>query len=77
MKIPQLHIGHTNIADALTSVTAIIGLTAAMIWNIVWLDALGAIISSFVIIKWSVGLLKDSGKVLLDINSSSHEHNVL
>lgn len=55
------------IADALTSVTAIVGITGAMIWNIVWLDALGAIISSFVIIKWSVGLLKDSGKVLLDI----------
>ena len=56
------------IADALTSVTAIVGITGAMIWNIVWLDALGAIISSFVIIKWSVGLLKDSGKALLDIH---------
>jgi cation diffusion facilitator family transporter len=55
------------IADALTSVTAIIGLTAAMIWDIVWLDSLGAIISSVVIIKWSIGLLKDSGKILLDI----------
>ena len=42
------------LADALTSVTAIVGLTAAMLWNIVWLDALGAIISSFVIISWSV-----------------------
>jgi cation diffusion facilitator family transporter len=56
------------IADALTSVTAIIGLTAAMIWNIIWFDALGAIISSFVIIRWSIGLLRDSGKVLLDLN---------
>jgi cation diffusion facilitator family transporter len=55
------------IADALTSVTAIVGLTGAMLYDIVWLDALGAIISSFVIIRWSVGLLKDSGKVLLDI----------
>jgi cation diffusion facilitator family transporter len=55
------------IADALTSVTAILGLTGAMLFQIVWLDALGAIISSFVIIKWSVGLLKDSGKILLDI----------
>jgi cation diffusion facilitator family transporter len=55
------------IADALTSITAILGLTAAMIWNIIWFDALGAIISSFVIIRWSIGLLKDSGKVLLDI----------
>ncbi|HCC30994.1 MAG TPA: cation transporter, partial [Marinilabiliales bacterium] len=63
IKAAYLHV----IADALTSVTAIIGLTAAMIWNIVWLDALGAIISSFVIIKWSVGLLKESGKVLLDL----------
>ena len=56
------------IADALTSVTAIIGLIGAMLWNIVWLDALGAIISSFVIIRWSVNLLKDSGRVLLDID---------
>jgi cation diffusion facilitator family transporter len=63
IKAAYLHV----IADALTSVTAIIGLTAAMIWNIVWLDALGAIISSFVIIRWSVTLLKDSGKVLLEI----------
>ena len=62
IKAAYLHV----IADALTSVTAILGLTAAMIWNIVWLDALGAIISSFVIIKWSVGLLKESGKTLLN-----------
>lgn len=68
IKSAYLHV----ISDALTSVTAIFGLTAAMIWNIVWLDALGAIISSLVIIKWSIGLLKDSGKVLLDIK---HTHN--
>ena len=59
------------IADALNSITAIVGLTAAMIYDIVWLDALGAIISSFVIIRWSVGLLKDSGKVLLDIKKGA------
>lgn len=63
LKAAYLHV----LADTLTSVTAIIGLTCAMIWNIVWLDALGAIISSFVIIRWSVGLLKDSGKELLDL----------
>ena len=57
------------IADALTSITAIIGLTAALIWDIVWFDALGGILSSFVIIKWSVSLMKDSGEVLLNINS--------
>lgn len=56
------------LADALTSLTAIVGLSAAMIWNIVWFDSLGATIGSFVIIRWSLGLLKDSGKVLLDIH---------
>lgn len=64
IKAAYLHV----IADALTSVTAIVALVGAMLWNIQWLDALGATISSFVIIKWSVGLLKDSGKVLLDLN---------
>jgi cation diffusion facilitator family transporter len=63
------------LADALTSVTAIVGLTAALIWNIVWFDSLVATIGSFVIIRWSIGLLRDSGKVLLDINSSHHEHH--
>lgn len=62
IKAAYLHV----LADALTSVTAIVGLTAAMYWEIVWLDAVGALISSIVIIKWSIGLLKESGKVLLD-----------
>ncbi len=55
------------IADALTSVSAILGLTAAMIWDIPFIDTLAAIVSSLVIIKWSVGLLKESGGALLDI----------
>jgi cation diffusion facilitator family transporter len=65
IKAAYLHV----IADALTSVSAIIGLIAAMLFHIIWLDAAVAILSSFVIIKWSIGLLKDSGKVLLDLNS--------
>jgi cation diffusion facilitator family transporter len=65
------------IADALTSVSAILGLTAAMIWDIPFIDTIAALISSFVIIKWSVGLLKDSGKVLLDMDNQNrnHEHH--
>jgi cation diffusion facilitator family transporter len=60
------------IADALTSLSAILGLTAAMIWGIPFIDTIAAIISSLVIVKWSIGLLKDSGKVLLDID---HDHD--
>jgi cation diffusion facilitator family transporter len=62
------------IADALTSFSAILGLFAAMIWNIPFIDTFAAIISSLVIIKWSVGLLKDSGSVLLDIKSTHKDH---
>jgi len=55
------------IADALTSVSAIIGLLIALIWNVAYIDTIAAVISSIIIIKWSIGLLRDSGKVLLDI----------
>ncbi len=57
------------IADALTSVSAIVGLIVAMVWDIAFIDPIVAILSSIVIIKWSVGLLKDSGKVLLDMEN--------
>lgn len=60
------------IADALTSLSAILGLTAAMLWDIPFIDTIAAIISSLVIIKWSVGLLKDSGASLLDMEKSEH-----
>ena len=63
IKAAYMHV----LADALTSVAAIVGLTAAMLWELVWIDALCAIISSFVILKWSVGLLKESGSTLLDV----------
>ncbi len=45
-----------------------------MFWGITYVDTIAAIISSLVIIKWSVGLLKDSGKVLLDIEKKHQEH---
>lgn len=63
IKAAYLHV----IADALTSLSAILGLIAAMVWNIPFIDTIAAIISSLVIMKWSVGLLKDSGKALIDM----------
>ena len=65
IKAAYLHV----IADALTSLSAILGLTAATVWNIPFIDTIAALVSSFVIIKWSVGLLKQSGSVLLDIST--------
>lgn len=63
IKAAYLHV----LADALTSISAIVGLIAARTWNIPFIDPLVAVVSSAVIIKWSVGLLKSSGKVLIDI----------
>ncbi|MCX7879592.1 MAG: cation diffusion facilitator family transporter [Ignavibacteria bacterium] len=55
------------LADGLTSLTAIIALTFGLLFKLYFLDCLGAIISSTVISKWSINLIRDSGKVLLDI----------
>ncbi len=55
------------LADSITSLAAITGLTAAMIWNITYIDTVAALVSSMVIIKWAVGLLKDSGRALIDL----------
>ena len=65
------------LAYALTSLSAILGLTAAALWNITYIDTISAVISSLVIIKWSIGLLKDSGEVLLDMTLKSHRNNHL
>ncbi|MCF8370089.1 MAG: cation diffusion facilitator family transporter [Bacteroidales bacterium] len=55
------------LADALTSLSAIVGLIAAMVWDLVYVDTIAAIVSSLVIIKWSVGLLKKSGRSLVEL----------
>jgi cation diffusion facilitator family transporter len=66
IKAAYLHV----LADTLTSVAAILGLLAAWMWNIMMVDALAAILSSIVIIKWSVGLLKEAGANLLDFTKT-------
>ncbi len=54
------------LADALTSVLAIVALTAGKFLGWVFLDALTGILGSVVIARWSYGLLRDTGAVLLD-----------
>jgi len=64
IKAAYIHV----LADALTSITAIVGLAAAWYKGWFFLDTIGAIISSFVIIKWSIGLINVSGKVLVEFD---------
>jgi len=59
------------LADGLTSITAIIALLAGMYFNLYSFDAISGIISSVVITKWSIDLIRDSGKVLIEFEKRS------
>jgi cation diffusion facilitator family transporter len=54
------------IADAMTSVLAIVALLAARFFGWMWMDPLMGIVGAIVIVHWSLGLLRSSGAVLLD-----------
>ncbi|MCA9173774.1 MAG: CDF family Co(II)/Ni(II) efflux transporter DmeF [Planctomycetales bacterium] len=54
------------LADALTSVLAILALVAGMVWGLVWLDPLIGVLGAIVVLRWSQGLLKVTAGVLLD-----------
>lgn len=58
------------IADALTSVLAILALIAGKSFGWIWMDALMGIVGSVVITRWSWGLLRETGQTLLDSNPS-------
>lgn len=53
-------------ADALTSVLAIVGLLAAWAYGWTWLDPAVGILGAIVIAHWSWRLIRDAGAVLLD-----------
>ena len=54
------------VADAVTSVFAIIALFAAKYLDWGFLDAVLGIAGSILVAKWAIGLIKDTGKTLLD-----------
>ena len=56
-------------ADAATSILAIVALLAAMYAQWGWADPAVGIIGSLVIARWAYGLLRASGAVLLDVNA--------
>lgn len=67
LRAAYLHV----LADAMTSVTALIALTCGMFLGWVWMDPLMGIVGSVVIGVWSYGLLRDSSKVLLDAEDNA------
>ncbi|RQS14456.1 CDF family Co(II)/Ni(II) efflux transporter DmeF [Burkholderia sp. Bp8998] len=57
------------IADAAVSVLTIVGLLLARAFGWLWMDPLAGIIGALVIANWSYGLMRDTGGILLDMNS--------
>ena len=62
MKAAYLHV----LADALTSVLAIVALLTGKYMGIIWIDPVMGIVGAIVILHWSYGLIKESSTVLLD-----------
>jgi cation diffusion facilitator family transporter len=62
LKSAYLHV----IADAATSVLAIVALAGGLIYGWSWLDPVMGIVGAMLVAIWAKGLLIDTGKVLLD-----------
>ncbi|MGB1091248.1 MAG: CDF family Co(II)/Ni(II) efflux transporter DmeF [Oceanobacter sp.] len=77
LKAAYMHV----LADALTSVLAILALLAAMYFGWLWLDAVMGIVGAAIISVWALGLMKESSAILLDSGVPSDLnlaiHNVL
>ncbi|TCV96450.1 cation diffusion facilitator family transporter [Luteibacter rhizovicinus] len=54
------------IADAATSVLAIVALIGGKFYGASWLDPVMGIVGSILVARWAFSLLRESGKILLD-----------
>ena len=63
LRAAYLHV----IADALTSVLAIVALLAGRFYGWLWMDPVIGIVGALVIARWSLGLMRDAGAVLVDV----------
>ena len=59
------------LADAATSVLAIIALLGGRLWQAGWLDPVMGIVGAGLVAAWACGLLRESGRVLLDAEMNS------
>ena len=73
LKGAYLHV----LADALTSVLAIVALTFGKFLGWHWLDPIMGIVGALIIIRWSYGLLVDTSGILLDKNIDADRTHVI
>ena len=65
MRAAYVHV----LADAATSVLAIVALACGYYFGLGILDPLSGLVGAFVIASWSYGLIRDSAMVLLDADA--------
>ena len=58
-------------ADALTSILAIVALLAGKYYGLIWMDPAMGIVGAILVARWSYGLLRASSAVLLDRQAPS------
>ena len=58
------------LADALTSILAILALICGKYFGWTWMDAVMGIVGAAVITRWSYGLMRDTSRILLDSTAS-------
>ncbi|HEX5231959.1 MAG TPA: CDF family Co(II)/Ni(II) efflux transporter DmeF [Bradyrhizobium sp.] len=68
MRAAVIHV----MADAAVSVLVIVGLLLARTFGWLWMDPVAGLIGAMVIANWSVGLLRDTGGILLDRTPDPH-----
>ncbi len=62
LKAAYIHV----LADALTSILAILALLGGRIYGLNWLDPVMGIVGALVVGRWALGLLRETARVLLD-----------
>lgn len=62
LRAAYLHV----LADALTSILAIVALLLGRAYGWYWADPIMGVVGAIVISRWSLGLIRDTGSVLLD-----------
>ncbi len=71
LRAAYLHV----VADALTSVLAIVALLCGRYLGWTWVDPVVAIIGALVILKWGVGLIRECGRQLIDLDPSTKQRD--
>jgi cation diffusion facilitator family transporter len=65
------------IADALTSIFAIVALLAGKYLGLTWMDPAMGIVGAVLVARWSLGLLRTTARVLLDRQAESVSRRVV